>query len=373
VVIVSFLALISGGGKKSQNFGKYALETVQILSELATRKVKKTFRSTIISIYKLCVVLGIITDEGDDASSLRRHPPSAFNNKNEVDEARATTAAAMTLATRQYSRATQTNAAQAVPAVAGTRDSAATSRKPAVMGARGAPATKEMTMKERYFAKIEEDKLKVKDRMRQIAEYEDSARRARRQLPTRLAASPKTGSSSAVVTATASAAVGPDAPAAVAVAPAEADIAETVAEGKEEESLLTKQVKRYGRAGAASYILTELGFWLISIQAIVSSYHNNTGAWLSLSHEDDRSRIVALSAGFVTAARLAVRDVTSRITGLVYLSRLPSSLSVSVCLSPRNDTTLVTLKYNRCHLDWLWRYFWLHTSTSCLLRSNRLD
>ena len=75
---------------------------------------------------------------------------------------------------------------------------------------------------------------------------------------------------------------------------------------KEADLTLGEKVKKAGVAGTVSYIVTELGFWAISIPIIVSSYHASTGEWLSFSDAEERSQIFKLTAGFAGAARLAV-------------------------------------------------------------------
>ena len=77
-------------------------------------------------------------------------------------------------------------------------------------------------------------------------------------------------------------------------------------DNKQRELTLGEKIAKAGTAGTVSYVLTELGFWAISIPFIVSSYHSSTGEWLDLSNAEERVRIIGLTAGFVSTARLAV-------------------------------------------------------------------
>lgn len=69
---------------------------------------------------------------------------------------------------------------------------------------------------------------------------------------------------------------------------------------------ISSKLKSTGTSGVISYALTELTFWTISIPIIIASYHSSTNEWLNISNENDRLKIVSLSAGFFTVARLAV-------------------------------------------------------------------
>jgi hypothetical protein len=69
---------------------------------------------------------------------------------------------------------------------------------------------------------------------------------------------------------------------------------------------LSSKLKSAGTSGVISYALTELAFWTISIPIIIASYHSSTDEWLNISNENDRLKIVSLTAGFATVARLAV-------------------------------------------------------------------
>ena len=76
-------------------------------------------------------------------------------------------------------------------------------------------------------------------------------------------------------------------------------------EGGKELSLGEK-ITKAGVAGTVSYIVTELGFWAISIPFIIQSYHASSGDWLDISNAEERAKIIALTLGFVSTARLAV-------------------------------------------------------------------
>jgi hypothetical protein len=69
---------------------------------------------------------------------------------------------------------------------------------------------------------------------------------------------------------------------------------------------MSSKLKSAGTSGVISYALTELTFWAISIPIIIASYHSSTDEWLNISNENDRLKIVSLSAGFFAVARLAV-------------------------------------------------------------------
>lgn len=77
-------------------------------------------------------------------------------------------------------------------------------------------------------------------------------------------------------------------------------------EGADEWIKAGKTVKDAGISGAIAYAISEVGFWVISFPIIYASYHTTTGAWLSLANPEDRAIILGLSAGFVSAARLAL-------------------------------------------------------------------
>ena len=66
------------------------------------------------------------------------------------------------------------------------------------------------------------------------------------------------------------------------------------------------EIKALGLSGTTSYVITELMFWAIATPIVVAGYHTNTGAWLSLADPTERTQILAMSTGFVTAIRLAV-------------------------------------------------------------------
>ena len=86
--------------------------------------------------------------------------------------------------------------------------------------------------------------------------------------------------------------------------------ADTESTGKDRDNkrdlTLGEKIAKAGTAGTVSYVLTELGFWAISIPFIVSSYHSSTGEWLDFTDAEERVRIIGLTAGFVSTARLAV-------------------------------------------------------------------
>lgn len=77
-------------------------------------------------------------------------------------------------------------------------------------------------------------------------------------------------------------------------------------EGADEWIKAGDNVKKAGISGAIAYAISEAGFWIISFPIIYASYHSTTGEWLSLANPDDRALIIGLSAGFASAARLAL-------------------------------------------------------------------
>ena len=83
-------------------------------------------------------------------------------------------------------------------------------------------------------------------------------------------------------------------------------------------SISMEKVKAAGVSGIISYVGTEVVFWAFSLPLVISAYHSSTGEWLSISNALDRGRILALSATFITAIRLAV----------------PLRLGVAVALTP---------------------------------------
>ena len=82
-------------------------------------------------------------------------------------------------------------------------------------------------------------------------------------------------------------------------------------------STMTK-IKSLGTSGIFAYVISEVGFWLLSIPAALVAFHNEEGAWLQLSVEEDRAKILALVATVVTGARLLV----------------PLRISIAVALTP---------------------------------------
>ena len=73
----------------------------------------------------------------------------------------------------------------------------------------------------------------------------------------------------------------------------------------EDSSKLTyAKIKSFGVAGVLSYVLTEVAFWALAIPAAIFSYHETTGAWLSI--ETDRVQLIGIAAGFITAVRFFV-------------------------------------------------------------------
>ena len=78
------------------------------------------------------------------------------------------------------------------------------------------------------------------------------------------------------------------------------------------------KIKSLGTSGIIAYIISEAGFWLLSIPAALVAFHNQEGAWLQLSVEEDRAKILALTASLVAGARLLV----------------PLRFSIAVALTP---------------------------------------
>ena len=95
-------------------------------------------------------------------------------------------------------------------------------------------------------------------------------------------------------------------------------------EAVDTELTLGEKIKKAGIAGTVAYIITELGFWAVSIPVIISSYHASTGEWLQFSDAEERAQILKLTAGFAGAARLAV----------------PFRLSLALALTPKVSEVL---------------------------------
>lgn len=69
---------------------------------------------------------------------------------------------------------------------------------------------------------------------------------------------------------------------------------------------LMKQVKEAGTAGVISYALWELGFWFLSVPAVLFGYFSVTGHFPDLSNKEDMAKLGAEAFAFVNFARFAV-------------------------------------------------------------------
>lgn len=93
----------------------------------------------------------------------------------------------------------------------------------------------------------------------------------------------------------------------------------------EKELTLTEKVKNAGISGILAYALTELGFWLISLPSAIFYYHYQTNEWLNFTTSEDKVKVAAFSAAFVSFARLIV----------------PLRLGLALALTPFINKTIV--------------------------------
>lgn len=77
-------------------------------------------------------------------------------------------------------------------------------------------------------------------------------------------------------------------------------------------------VKKYGSAGTAAYVITEVIFWVVAVPAACAIFYNTVGRWPDLS--DDADKAVVL--GFVFAASNVARLL------------LPLRLGAALALAP---------------------------------------
>ena len=53
-------------------------------------------------------------------------------------------------------------------------------------------------------------------------------------------------------------------------------------------------IKTAGISGTIAYATSELGFWMISLPVIISSYHTSTNEWLNINDATDRVSVLVL-------------------------------------------------------------------------------
>lgn len=94
---------------------------------------------------------------------------------------------------------------------------------------------------------------------------------------------------------------------------------------EENEMTLSEKMKNAGVSGVVAYALTELGFWLISLPSAVVYYHYQTNEWLNFATSEDKVKVAAFSAAFVSFARLVV----------------PLRLGLALALTPFISKTIV--------------------------------
>uniref|UniRef100_A0A7S2USK8 DUF1279 domain-containing protein n=1 Tax=Fibrocapsa japonica TaxID=94617 RepID=A0A7S2USK8_9STRA len=106
---------------------------------------------------------------------------------------------------------------------------------------------------------------------------------------------------------------------------------------EDEENKMTpiEKVKSAGLAGALSYGAFELLFWVVSTPLAILAYHQTTGEWPDLSSAEGKGKVLALTTGFLTFARLAV---PFRIATALALTPAMDKYVVQKYFSKKNDS-----------------------------------
>jgi hypothetical protein len=66
------------------------------------------------------------------------------------------------------------------------------------------------------------------------------------------------------------------------------------------------QVKEFGTAGVASYVLVELAFWAIALPAAIAWYRVAEGTWLDFENPADKAKLLGAGAVFINGVRFFV-------------------------------------------------------------------
>jgi hypothetical protein len=66
------------------------------------------------------------------------------------------------------------------------------------------------------------------------------------------------------------------------------------------------QVKEFGTAGVASYVLVELAFWAIALPAAIAWYRVAEGTWLDFDDPADKAKLLGAGAVFINGVRFFV-------------------------------------------------------------------
>ncbi len=77
-------------------------------------------------------------------------------------------------------------------------------------------------------------------------------------------------------------------------------------ENEETRSSGFAQVKEFGTAGVASYVLVELAFWAIALPAAIAWYRVAEGTWLDFDNPADKAKLLGAGAVFINGVRFFV-------------------------------------------------------------------
>ena len=87
----------------------------------------------------------------------------------------------------------------------------------------------------------------------------------------------------------------------------DSDRTKTVAnENEETKKSGLAQVKEFGTAGVASYVLVELLFWAVALPAAIAWYRVAEGTWLDLDDPADKAKLLGAGAVFINGVRFFV-------------------------------------------------------------------
>ena len=87
----------------------------------------------------------------------------------------------------------------------------------------------------------------------------------------------------------------------------DSDRTKTVAnENEETKKSGFAQVKEFGTAGVASYVLVELLFWAVALPAAIAWYRVAEGTWLDLDDPADKAKLLGAGAVFINGVRFFV-------------------------------------------------------------------
>ena len=87
----------------------------------------------------------------------------------------------------------------------------------------------------------------------------------------------------------------------------DSDRTKTVAnENEETKKSGFAQVKEFGTAGVASYVLVELAFWAVALPAAIAWYRVAEGTWLDLDNPADKAKLLGAGAVFINGVRFFV-------------------------------------------------------------------